>query len=72
MMKSRLESTQHEAQRARNLLLWGQEVFLWADPWADKRLWESGARRGAGEAPAVGLGVSPTSLSSPKIGGLGG
>ena len=33
MMKSRLDSTQHEAQNARNLLLWGQEVFPWADCW---------------------------------------
>ena len=33
MMKSRLDSTQHEAQNARNLLLWEQEVFSWADYW---------------------------------------
>jgi hypothetical protein len=33
MMKSRSDSTQHEAQNARNLLLWGQEVFSWADYW---------------------------------------
>ena len=28
-------------------------------------------KRGAGEAPAGGLGVSPDSVSSPEIGGLG-
>ena len=31
MMKSRIHSTQHEAQNARNLLRWEQEVFSRAD-----------------------------------------
>jgi len=31
MMKSHLGYTQHEAQNARNLLRWEQEVFSWAD-----------------------------------------
>ncbi len=30
MMRLRLDYTQHEAQNARNLLLWEQEVFSWA------------------------------------------
>ena len=33
MMKSHLGYTQHEAQNARNLLRWEQEVFSWADYW---------------------------------------
>jgi hypothetical protein len=45
MMKSRLDSTQHEAQNARNLLLWLQEVFLMlagvrAVPGSDSRVCE--------------------------------
>ncbi len=78
MMKSHLGYTQHEAQNARNLLRWEQEVFSWADYWqammcgVPQSMMNQAhvvmVQRNAAGSLRVSLN-SPLLLNSPKSGG---
>jgi len=52
MMESLTDSREHEAHNARNLLLWGQEVFSWADLGT-----EEGRRKSPAEVCGVPVGA---------------
>jgi len=52
MMESLTDSREHEAHNARNLLLWGQEVFSWADLET-----EGGRRKSPAEVCGVPVGA---------------
>ncbi len=72
MMKSHLDYTQHEAQNARNLLRWEQEVFSWADYWQAMMCGVPQSMMNQADVVMVqrnaagSLGVSPSCSSIPQ------